>query len=199
MQPWDVEQLEIEDATGNRWAQPFTNLRGTAATWGFGMPFYLPTNELLKVRFTLAKLKDFAPEELWTITNLALPALNQRLKLTNAITKREGLTFSLPEIESTGAFRNGRVNGSFDLRMDIRMHFQVAPFDEAAKSWRIVNLDALRSGRYSQFPTCYAFDAQSIHPSEYFPPVNTGENARLRLALTKAITIEFLARPNVID
>jgi hypothetical protein len=181
-----VERVEVEDATGNRWESASEGALRGSELWSCELPYYLPTNEVLKVRFTLAKTHDFSPEEIWTVKDVVLPKAGERIAVTNASLRREGFEMKLTAIRGLS-----RLPSSAPM---LAADFELEPFADVAKNWRLAALVNVHAMDWSQFPERVKLKRKMSTLMGY-PSANAGTKATFKVALTKAITIEFMARP----
>jgi len=82
--PWKIQSLLISDATGNRWKPGLEEPIGAPPGERLGAEFIgalWPSEPAWKLRVEFSRTNDFAPDELWTPPEIAVPAPNQVLTL----------------------------------------------------------------------------------------------------------------------
>ncbi len=78
--PWKIQSLLISDATGNRWKPGLEEPVATSPGDHVGAEFIgalWPSEPAWKLRVEFSRTNDFAPDELWTLPGIPVPATNQ--------------------------------------------------------------------------------------------------------------------------
>ena len=183
--------MEIEDAMGNTWQHESFDRSVPWDKWTAEMKFFLPTNETLKVRFSVAREKELAPEETWTVEDVLLPAVGQFTLLTNATVARDDFKIRFRGISGGGVSFPG-----FGMSGNQVAYVDISPMTAAARDWRLAFLGGPEGRanpmRGSQFTTFIPLGTGRVGMGlNYAVP---GIKAKFVFGLRKAITVEFMAR-----
>ena len=183
---WIIDDLEVEDATGNLWNPGAHSRSGEYVIFGAGRS---STNEPLKVRATFSRRTDFGTNMLWRVQNVPLPLAGSFLLFTNLYTNFNGTMISLVAISDGGVqVPNSGISSSAPL-----IHFQVTPPAEQ-KNWRagIVGVTD-EQGK----PVSFQSDARALfsrHIAYQFRYRPGTTNVNLTLSLHKSVTLEFITK-----
>ncbi len=78
--PWRIQSLLVSDATGNRWKPGLEEPLGAPVGDRLELEFIgalWPSEPAWKLRVEFSRTNDFAPDELWTLPGIPVPATNQ--------------------------------------------------------------------------------------------------------------------------
>jgi hypothetical protein len=97
---WEPVDVMLSDATGNRWSPPdtFVEPKGDEKRFFFGGTL-CPDEPAWKLRVRFARVSGFAPEELWTVRDLAVPepGFGESAPVT-AAAQRQGVTLRVQRV-----------------------------------------------------------------------------------------------------
>ncbi len=101
--PWQVKGVEVSDATGNRWLSYLRDMKTKVHEQGVTRTMTLPGNlwpgeSAWKMRVELSPTPDVPPDELTTLSGIALPGEGSSLPLSQA-TNLGGFCVRLQKIE----------------------------------------------------------------------------------------------------
>jgi hypothetical protein len=124
---WEPVMIRVADATGNADAPPFLAPRraGGESQLYFGGTLW-PDEVAWRLRVEFARATGFAPEELWTVRNLVVPAAEDRT-LLNHKTRRYGVLLHLEQIRGPYSHRNPRWPEWMQYRARIHVALATAP------------------------------------------------------------------------
>lgn len=102
--PWQVKSVEVSDATGNRWNSYLRDAKNKTYPSGLTSTMTLPGNlwpgeSAWKLRIELSPTSNIPPDELATLTGIALPPEGSNSPLSLA-TNLGGFSFRLQKIET---------------------------------------------------------------------------------------------------
>ena len=191
---WAAKGIEISDATGNRWRPyyPYEGLKqnGCSNELTF-MGNLWPGEAAWKLRFEFARTSGFGDDELWTVSDIPVPAATETAKLNQSATV-QGVNVKLVAFTGADADQPGNMKWQME-KGEPRISIRAA---NAGDDWRISLVKVVdQRGR----PVEVDPDSQWSWPSHekvFGLKIRPGVSSiTCTFAVQRSRFVEFLARP----
>ncbi|HTA31214.1 MAG TPA: hypothetical protein VK731_12060 [Candidatus Cybelea sp.] len=196
---WTVDNIEFSDASGNGLvsaACTYDNVKPGQGVFRFRTPLW-PAESAWKLKVILRRKPGakFAPGELWSITNLSLPALNSTNSL-NLKTNLAGLGFGLASLVDESGMLPPETRSNY---YRVRLIFQVPtlPPDVRFDVLSVTGRDALTNAHSRGLPGALGGTMGTTEFIYMLPAL--AKTLDVKVGAYHQLTAEFTVKPTVLS
>lgn len=196
---WAVDNIDFSDATGNHTAPPAwgdDQPKPGQEVFRFRVPLW-PAESAWKLNVTLRRRPGakFAPGELWSVTNVPLPALYS----TNVLglhTNLSGIGLVLQSIVDETGMLPDETHGNYHR---VRLIFQVPPLPPNLR-FDVLSVTGHEASTNAHPRNLKAALGGTVGNSEFFYLVPaTAQTLDLKLGVYRQLTAEFVVKPTTVQ
>lgn len=198
---WAVDNVDFSDATGNHtspaeWADHYDEPKPGEHVFSFGMPLW-PSESAWKLDVTLHRTPSakFAPGELWSMTNLALPALNST-NVLNLQTNLNGVGLGFQSLADESGMLPAENRSNYHR---IRLIFQIPPLPPNVR-FDVLSVTGHETSTNAHPRDLRADPAGTMGDNEFFYVLPaSAQRLDVKIGVYRQLTAEFVVKPTIVQ